>query len=75
MQNKRIGSIEHRGEMVFFFIPSRPEIAAMDAKSLTRRAALYLGKIINKAYSVNDFTGNIRELDELINQIREEMLK
>jgi len=68
-------SIKYKGKLLFIRRPTIAEQKHFNSLKPSLRYSKYLGLIINKKIGVNDFTGDIQGLQELIKEIRKGILR
>lgn len=67
---KKIKSFEYKGSIYLVKPITEKELKSIEKKSIIVRYNKMLALIINKKLCINDFNGRLKELSELIDNIR-----
>lgn len=66
-----VRSINWNGQKLLVRVPSKQEINSFKKQKPSSCYSKYLNLVINERLTVNDFSGNINELNQLIIKIKE----
>lgn len=63
--------VKHKGEILVVRKVSTNEKRSIYRLSTTKQYQKFLSLVMNKQLSVNQFTGNVKELQEIVSKIKE----
>jgi len=68
-------TIKFKNKTLFIRVPTQDELKHFNSLKPSKSYSKYLGLVINEKLTVNNFTGNIKELQNLVAEIKEVLLK